>query len=101
MSDDLTKDAPSTAAVGGHPIHPMLIPFPIAFLCGALATDLAFWGTGDSFWARNSFWLLAAGLVTGVLAALFGLIDFLTIPRARSLAAAWVHFIGNDVVLIL
>jgi hypothetical protein len=49
MADDHGNRCPSTAAVSGHPIHPMLIPFPIAFLIGALATDLAFVGTGDGF----------------------------------------------------
>jgi uncharacterized membrane protein len=47
MADDLSKGAPSTASIKGHPIHPMLVPFPIAFLVGTLATDLVFWGTGS------------------------------------------------------
>ncbi|HEY8506635.1 MAG TPA: DUF2231 domain-containing protein [Gemmataceae bacterium] len=101
MADDHTPDAPSTAAVLGHPLHPAMIPFPIAFLTGALATDLAFWGTSDPFWARVSFWLLAAGLVTGAVAAVLGLIDFLTIPRARNLTVGWVHFLGNAAALVL
>src|SRR4051812_41405082 len=99
MNHDARPDAPSTAAVGGHPIPPLMIPFPIAFLCGALATDLAYHATADGFWARASFWLTLAGLTTGVLAAVLGLIDFLTIRRARSLAAGWVHFLGNATVL--
>jgi hypothetical protein len=59
---------PSTAAIGGHPIHPMLIPFPIAFLVGVLATDLAYWGTVNAFWARASSWQRtsrAAGFIAG------------------------------------
>jgi len=101
VSNDRISDAPSTAAIGGHPIHPMLIPFPIAFLTGPVVTDLAYWWLGDAFWARVSFWLLLAGLVTGAFAAVFGLIDFFTIRRARSLAAGWVHFLGNGIVLAL
>jgi uncharacterized membrane protein len=92
---------PSTAAVWQHPIHPMLIPFPVAFLVGALATDLAFNATDDLFWARASLWLVGAGLVTGVLAAIFGAIDFWTIERARAHTAGWIHFIGNAVALLL
>jgi uncharacterized membrane protein len=46
------RGTPSTAAIGGHPIHSMLVVFPIAFLVRALATDLAFWGTGDHFDCR-------------------------------------------------
>ena len=85
----------STAAIFGHPIHPMLVVFPIGFLVGALATDLAFWGTSDPFWARASEWLLGAGIVMGALAAVAGLIEFVTISRVRSLAAGWVHFLGT------
>lgn len=39
----------STASIAGHPIHPMLIPFPIAFFVSTFLADLAFWQTGDEF----------------------------------------------------
>jgi uncharacterized membrane protein len=57
------RGMPSTAVIFGRPIHPMLVVFPIGFLVGALATDLAFWRTNDRFWARASEWLLGAGIV--------------------------------------
>lgn len=95
MADDLTRGIRSTAAIGGHPIHPMLVPFPIAFLVGTLVTDLAFWGTSDPFWARASAWLVGAGVVMGLLAAVFGFIDFVTIERARRGSTGWVHALGN------
>ncbi len=95
------RGVPSPPAVGGHPIHPILIAFPIAFLVGALVADLAYWGTLDPFWARASLWLVGAGLVTGVLAAAAGLIDFFTIERARKHMDGWIHFIGNASVLVL
>jgi uncharacterized membrane protein len=95
------QGTPSTAAIGGHPIHPMLVVFPIAFLVGALATDLAFWRTDDQFWALASKWLLAAGVIMGALAAMAGLIEFLTIRRVRSLAAGWVHFLGNAAAILI
>ena len=41
----------STASIAGHPIHPMLVPFPIAFFVGAFVTDLVFWQTGVAFWS--------------------------------------------------
>lgn len=97
----ILSGAPSTAAIAKHPLHPMVIPFPIAFLVGALATDLAFWGTDDLFWARASFWLLGAGFVTGVVAAILGAIDFWTIERARTHRAGWIHLIGNAAALLL
>src|SRR4051812_23088531 len=91
----------STAAIMGHPLHPMLVPFPIAFLTGALASDLAFVVTSDPFWAQASWWLIAAGLVMGAVAAIAGLVDFLTVAHARSLIAAWLHFGGNGLALLL
>jgi uncharacterized membrane protein len=79
----------------------MLIVFLIAFLVAALGTDLGYQGTADAFWARASLWLVGDGLVTGGLVAIFGLIDFLTIPRVRMCMARWIHFLGNAVVLVL
>jgi uncharacterized membrane protein len=96
-----TDSAPSTAAIAGHPIHPMLIPFPVAFLPAALVTDIVYAWTANEFWAQASFWLLAGGLVTGALAAIFGLIDFFTIQRVRDHTAGWLHFLGNATVLVL
>jgi uncharacterized membrane protein len=79
----------------------MLIPFPITFLVGALATDLAFVGTGDTFWARASFWLVTAGLAIGLIAAVFGAIDFVTIRRVREHLGGWIHMMGNVIVVLL
>jgi uncharacterized membrane protein len=76
---------PSTAAIAGHPIHPMLIPFPFTLLFAALASDIGYWLTADAFWARASLWLVGAGIVTALLAAVFGAIDFFTLPRVRSI----------------
>ena len=91
----------STAAIAGHPIHPILIPFPIAFLVGAFLADIAYWVTQDAFWARASLWLVAAGVVSGAVAAIFGLTDFLTIRRAREHVAGWIHFLGNAFAISL
>jgi uncharacterized membrane protein len=90
---------PSTARIAGHPLHPMLVPFPIVCFVGAFATDLAYWRTADMQWANFSAWLLAAGLVFGVLAALAGLTDFLSHRRVRAQKPAWAHMLGNELVL--
>lgn len=95
------EPAPSTAAIRGHPIHPMLVPFPIAFLIAAFATDLALWATGDPSWASASVWLLGAGFVTGLLAAGAGLIDFVTVHRVRHKTVGWVHALGNATALVI
>jgi uncharacterized membrane protein len=92
---------PSTVAIAGHPFHPLIVTFPIAFLTGALGTDVGYWLTGDPFWARASFWLIGAGIVTGLLAAATGMLDFLKIDRVREHQAGWVHMTGNIAVLAL
>lgn len=83
----------SIIAVHGHPVHPMLIPFPIAFVIGAFACDLAYWWTADVFWPRMAYWLLAAGLAMGAVAALSGTADFLLVREIRQHVASWSHFI--------
>jgi uncharacterized membrane protein len=92
---------PSTASIAGHPLHPMLVPFPIVCFVGALATDLAYWRTADIMWANFSAWLLAAGLLFGAFAALAGLIDFWSNRRVRAQAPAWPHMLGNILALAL
>lgn len=96
-----TRNPRSTAQIAGHPLHPMLIPFPVAFLVGTLACDLAFASTRNGFWATASTWLLGAALVMAALAAAAGLIDFLGDPRIRALGDAWHHMIGNVIAVVL
>lgn len=91
----------STAKIAGHPIHPMLVPFPIAFLIGTLASDVIYWLTTNSFWATASFYLLVAALIMALLAAPAGLIDFLGDRRIRAISHAWQHMVGNIVAVLL
>ena len=95
------ESTPSKAAIGGHPLHPFLVPFPIAFLVGALVTDLVNRATGTAFWAQASYYLVVAGFITGVLAALAGFIDFVSRPQIRRLSIAWMHFLGNGAAMLL
>lgn len=81
----------SRAAVAGHPLHPMLIHFPVAALIGLLGTDAAYLWTGDPFWSRASVWLAGVGAGGGWLASLAGLVDLLFIRRVRRLITAWGH----------
>jgi uncharacterized membrane protein len=91
----------STAQIAKHPIHPMLVPFPIACFVGVLATDIAYAATAQMMWADFSTWLLVAGLIMGVLAAVAGLIDFLNNHLIRAQMPAWPHMLGNLLVLVL
>ena len=91
----------STVSIAGHPIHPMLIPFPIAFFVTTFISDLAFQQTENSFWATASLWLLGAGLVMAALAAVVGLIDVLSEPRIQALRDTWWHAGGNILAVLL
>jgi uncharacterized membrane protein len=77
------------------------VTLPIGFLIGAFLSGIAFYYTDDSFWVRASVWLVGAGLVTGLLAAVAGLIDFLGSERIRSLTLVWYHFAGNAIAMVL
>jgi uncharacterized membrane protein len=92
---------PSTVAIAGHPLHPLIVTFPIAFLTGVLGTDIGYWLTGDLFWARASVLFLVVGILSGLVAAATGMMDFLKINRVRQHNAGWVHMVGNVAALSL
>lgn len=92
---------PSTVAIAGHPLHPLIVTFPIAFLSGAFGADLGYWLTQDPFWARAALWLIGAGFAAGLLAALTGMLDFLKIDRVKKRRAGWIHMVGNVTAMVL
>ncbi len=87
--------------IARHPIHPVLVSFPIVCFIGTLLTDLAYWRTAEMMWADFSAWLLTIGLIMGLVAATAGAIDFLTHRSIRTQKAAWPHALGNALVLVL
>lgn len=92
----------SRAKLFGHPIHPMLIPFPLGLLGMAVVFDLIALSTARDDLARAAHSMIAAGIITGLLAAVFGAIDWLAIPsgtRAKRIGAA--HGLGNVVIVVL
>ena len=70
----------SKAKIFGHAIHPILIVFPLGLLATAVIFDVIYLATGNRTWSFVAFWMIAAGLIGGLVAALFGLIDYLNIP---------------------
>jgi uncharacterized membrane protein len=88
------------ARLVGHAIHPMLIVFPLGLLATSVFFDIIRVAGGGPSFGVASFYMIAAGVLLGLLAAVFGLVDWLAIPagtRARRLGA-W-HGIGNVVVV--
>ena len=91
----------STARILGHPIHPMLVPFPIVFFISAFASDLVYLTQDIAIWRDVSIWLLGAGLVTAALAALAGLTDYFGDRRVRALSDARMHMGGNILAVLI
>jgi uncharacterized membrane protein len=85
----------------GHPIHPMLIVFPLGLLSTALAFDVVHWvRSNDTFFAQMACWLIAIGVCTGLVAAVFGFVDWLAIPKGtRAKTVGLWHGLGNVVVV--
>lgn len=92
---------PSSANAGGHPIHGLLAAYPVACFTGAFLTDIAYAETYNMQWANFSIWLITAGCVMGVLAALAGIVDYVLRRRARTRRPGPVHTLGNLLVLVL
>lgn len=91
----------STATIGGHPIHPMLVPFPIVCFIGAFVTDIVHKQNDNPGWATASMWLLGAGLVMAALAAAAGLTDYLGDERVRKLGDALKHMLANVTAVVV
>src|SRR5947207_5330653 len=86
----------------GHPIHPMLIVFPLGLLPVASIFDIVYLYTHNGHWADISFWLIAAGVIGGLLAAVFGLIDWIGIPSGTTAKSiGLIHGLTNVGLVVL
>lgn len=90
----------STAKIADHPIHPMLIPFPIVCFVLAFLVDVLI-SRGDTSLLGASKWLLGIGLGFAALAAVAGLTDFLGDDRIRRLGDAVKHMLANVTAVVL
>ena len=90
------------ATIAGHPIHPMLVTFPIGCFVAAIVCDIISIWAGPVFWAPMATWLLLFGLLGAVFAAFFGLVDYLTAPMSAKAknVAAW-HMTLNVAVIVI
>jgi uncharacterized membrane protein len=91
----------SSANFFGHPIHPMLVLFPVAFFVATFLCDIGYWYSGNAIWVTAGLWVLGAALVMAALAAVAGLIDFLGDAQIRNLSDAWQHAIGNVIAVLI
>ena len=87
---------------GGHPVHPMLVVFPLGLLTITPIFDIVHWITHNGYWSTIAFWLIAAGTLGGLLAAVTGTIDWVHIPAgSRAKTVGLVHGAGNYFILAL
>lgn len=92
----------SKTKVLGHPIHPMLIVFPLGLFISVVVFDIIYLISGNTVFPMISFYNIAFGVVGGLLAALFGFIDWLSLPggtRAKSVGVF--HGLGNALIVVL
>lgn len=89
----------SRMAIHKHPIHPMIVVYPVALLSLVVVADVLYLLADDAFWARAGFWLNAVGLAIGIVAGLVGMADLLLIRVVRRHVSAWSHFIVAVMVL--
>ncbi|MEZ0170359.1 DUF2231 domain-containing protein [Microvirga sp. TS319] len=94
-------DVSSAVAVAGHPVHAMLVTFPIAFTVGTLAADVLYWWWGDAFWARAALWSSGAAFMLGVIAGLVGTAELVLVKGIRKRAASWTHAIAAMMLIAI
>jgi uncharacterized membrane protein len=86
----------------GHPVHPMLIVFPLGLLATAVIFDIIYLVSGNPQWTIAAYYMIGAGIIGGLAAAVFGWLDWVAIPsgtRAKRIGL-W-HGVGNVVVVAL
>ena len=92
----------SRAKFLGHPVHQMLVVFPLGLLATAVVFDVVYLLSELPVMAAVSYWMMAAGLVGALVAAPFGLVDWLAIaPGTRAKKIGKLHGVGNGIVSVL
>jgi uncharacterized membrane protein len=87
-------DVGSAVAVVGHPLHVMMVHFPIAFVVATFGVDVFYWWSGDAFWLRVGLWSAGFAFWTGVAASIVGTGELLLVRGIRLLEASWSHAVA-------
>ena len=91
----------ASASIGGHPIHPMLIPFPIGFWVFAMVADILFIWRGNPAWQSVAFYCIAGGILGAAAAAAFGLIDLFGVKNPKVFRVGVMHAGFNVAALLI
>ena len=114
MSEDRTDDArspvlkavheldvTSAVSVAGHPIHAMMVHFPIALVFATLGCDIFYWYTGDPFWVRAGIWGSGFAFAFGVAAGIAGTAELVLVKGIRGRVGSWTHAIAAMTLLAI
>jgi uncharacterized membrane protein len=92
----------SKVKFAGHPVHPMLIVFPLGLLATAVIFDIIYLVSGNSQWTLVAYYMIGAGSLGGLAAAVPGWLDWFAIPGGtRAKRIGLLHGVGNVIVLAL
>lgn len=92
----------SPASIGRHPIHPMLIPFPIALWVFSLVADVIYLWRGNPLWRDSlAFYTLLGGIIGGAAAAVPGFVDWLSLKEPEVVKVANWHARLNVIALLI
>lgn len=92
---------PARAKIMGHPIHPMLVVFPIGLYIISFVFDLVYLSIGDPFWFRMAYWTILGGWVGNLAAAIPGFLDYLTLPPKTEARQIATYHMGIGVALAI
>lgn len=91
----------SKVALVGHPLHAMMVHFPIALVFSTLGADVFYWYSGDPFWLRVGIWGAGFALLTGIAAGIVGTAELLLVKGIRVRVASWTHAIAAMTLLAI
>lgn len=91
----------SRASIGNHPLHPAMVGVPIGAFFLSLLADLGFLSDGRPFWAEMSLIALTVGVVTALIAAVLGFIDFTGLPSGSRVRGIATYHMAINVASVL
>lgn len=94
MAEVDARSTSSAVAVVGHPVHAMMVHFPIALAFATLGADVFYWWSGDGFWPRVALWSAGFSFVTAIAAGVAGTAELLLVKGIRARVGSWTHAVA-------
>ncbi|RDE09712.1 DUF2231 domain-containing protein [Pelagibacterium lacus] len=101
IAEVMEDSVQSAVAVAGHPIHAMMVHFPIALVFATLGADIFYWWTADPFWVRAGVWSAGFAFWFGVAAGLAGTAELVLVKGIRGRVGSWTHAIAAMTLLAI